>query len=63
MEYLGNEQLGKTLLASCIAALGTFGYGFSMGFSSPAQSSIDKSHSKHGLLTNEEFSWFNVIIL
>ena len=55
-----NEQLGKTLLASCVAALATFGFGYNMGFPSPVQHSIDTKSNKDGLLTDEQFSWFNV---
>ena len=54
------EKLGKTLLASCVAALATFGFGYNMGFSSPVQSILDRKSNEDGMLTDEEFSLFNV---
>ena len=58
----GNEKLSKTLLASCVAALATFGFGYNMGYPSPVQKSIEyhKLTNPDGILTAEDFSWFEV---
>lgn len=53
-----NESLINTLLASSVAALATFGFGYNMGFPSPVEASL----KSHNFLNDEEFSWFNVCI-
>ena len=50
------EKLTTTFLASCVASLATFGFGYNMGFPSPVMSSL----IDNGFLSKEEFSWFNV---
>ena len=54
-----NEKLSNTLLASSVAALATFGFGYNLGFPSPVEASL----SKGNFLNSEEFSWFNVCVL
>lgn len=56
------EKLSKTLLASCIASLATFGFGYNLGYASPVQSKIDKKFIDDGVLTDEEFSLFNSLV-
>jgi len=57
-----NEKLSRSLMASCVAALATFGFGYNMGYASPAQKFIqyDKDTNPDGILSVEDFSWFNV---
>ena len=53
-----NEKLSKTLLASSVAALATFGFGYNMGFPSPVEDALINGN----FLSREEFSWFNVCL-
>ena len=55
-----NEKLNRTLLASCVASLATFGFGYNLGYASPVQSKIDSKFIEDGLLTDDQFSLFNV---
>ena len=48
-------------IATLIAALGPFNFGFCLGFSSPVESSIIDPNS-HPHLSKEEYSWFAVSV-
>ena len=49
-------------IATLVAALGPFNFGFALGYSSPVESKIEKSTSVPHL-SSEEYSWFAVRII
>lgn len=55
------DRVGRTILATFIAALGPLSFGFCMGYSSPALEDLQNADKPNDVqLSSEQGSWFSV---
>ena len=58
----GKERIGRTIIATFIAALGPLGFGYCLGYSSSALEDL-ASASPAVRLTDQQGSWFSVSLI
>ena len=60
-EHAEKDRVGRTILATFIAALGPLSFGFCMGYSSPALEDLQNADKPNDVqLSSEQGSWFSV---
>lgn len=57
----GKDKIGRTILATFIAALGPLSFGYCLGYSSSALEDLEKPSASPAVhLTSDQGSWFSV---
>lgn len=60
----GKDRIGRTILATFIAALGPLSFGYCLGYSSSALEDLEKANVSSAVrLSSAQGSWFSVSLM